>query len=166
MSASSTQDEKARRDLALNRLAQSVPYNGFLGVDFQRMGDELTGILSYDWTLIGNPALPALHGGVIGAFLEITAQMQLTWGQVWTQFEDGGETAERIDQGNFPAVPKTIDITVDYLRSGKPRDAYARASVQKLGRRVANVRIEAWQDARSKPIAAAHGHFMLPGADE
>ena len=59
-------------------------------------------------------------------------------------------------------MPKTIDFSIDYLRSGKPRDAYARAVVSKRGRRVANVRVEAWQDERQRPIATAHGHFMMP----
>jgi hypothetical protein len=32
---------------------------------------------------------------------------------------------------------------------------------------VANVRVEAWQEDRLRPIAVAHGHFLiLPGVDE
>lgn len=165
MNSAVTQDEKARRDAALARLAEAAPYHRYIGVSFSRMGDELTARLNYDWSLIGNPVLPALHGGVVGAFLEITAQMQLAWDQVWTEMEAGGDRAEAIHAGRFPKPPKTIDLTVDYLRSGRPRDAYARATVQKAGRRVANVRVEAWQDARDRPIAAAHGHFLMPGGD-
>jgi acyl-coenzyme A thioesterase PaaI-like protein len=126
------------------------------------MGDELTGRLAYSDMLIGNPAIPALHGGVTGAFLEITAIVQLAWDAVWEIMESGEDGAARIARGDFPALPKTIDVTIDYLRSGRPRDVYARAQVTKMGRRVANVRVEAWQDERDKPIAAAHGHFLLP----
>ena len=153
---------KARRDEALARLVESAPYHKFLGVGFTRMGDELTGRLAYDDMLIGNPALPALHGGVTGAFLEITAIVQLAWDHVWEIMESGEDGAARIARGDFPPMPKTVDVTIDYLRSGRPRDAYARAVVTKRGRRVANVRVEAWQDEREKPIAAAHGHFLLP----
>ena len=162
MNGAQTQDEKARRDAALARLIDATPYNRFIHVEFTRMGDELTGRLNYDWDLIGNPAIPALHGGVVGAFLEITAQTQLAWDRIWPIFEAGGEAAEALDRGEYPKMPKTIDLTIDYLRSGRPRDAYARAVVHKLGRRVANVRVEAWQDSRDKPIAAAHGHFLIP----
>jgi acyl-coenzyme A thioesterase PaaI-like protein len=162
MSPAPTQDEKARRDAALERLTRGSPYHRFINVQFERMGDELTGRLNYDWNLIGNPAIPALHGGVVAALLEITALTQLGWGRIWEAFEAGGERADAIDAGRFPKHPKTIDITVDYLRSGRPRDAYARATIQKQGRRVANVRVEAWQDARDRPIAAAHGHFLMP----
>lgn len=153
---------KTRRDEALDRLVTLSPYHRFLGVGFARMGDELTGRLAYSDMLIGNPAIPALHGGVTGAFLEITAIVQLAWDAVWEIMESGEEGAARIARGDFPALPKTIDVTIDYLRSGRPRDVYARAQVTKMGRRVANVRVEAWQDERDKPIAAAHGHFLLP----
>jgi acyl-coenzyme A thioesterase PaaI-like protein len=153
---------KARRDEALAKLVDSAPYHQFLGVSFQRLGDELTGRLTYSDMLIGNPAIPALHGGVTGAFLEITAIVQLAWDAAWEIMESGPEGAARIAAGDFPPMPKTIDVTIDYLRSGRPRDAYARAQVTKRGRRVANVRVEAWQDERDKPIAVAHGHFLLP----
>lgn len=153
---------KARRDDALARLVESSPYHKFLGVSFQRLGDELTGKLSYSDMLIGNPTIPALHGGVTGAFLEITAIVQLGWDMVWEIMESGEEGAARIAAGDFPPMPKTVDVTIDYLRAGRPRDAYARAQVTRRGRRVANVRVEAWQDNRDRPIAAAHGHFLIP----
>ena len=57
---------------------------------------------------------------------------------------------------------KTIDFTVDYLRSGAARDAYARARVVRLGRRYASVQVEAWQDNRSRLLAQATGHFLMP----
>ncbi len=153
---------KARRDAALARLVGSSPYHQFLGVQFDRLGDELTARLPYDDKLIGNPLVPALHGGATGAFMEIAAVVQLSWGMVWESMEAGGDSAARIAAGDFPPMPKTIDFSIDYLRSGKPRDAYARAVVSKRGRRVANVRVEAWQDERQRPFAAAHGHFMMP----
>ena len=60
--------------------------------------------------------------------------------------------------------PRPIDVTVDYLRSGRPVDTYARAQIKRLGRRVANVHVEAWQEARDRPIAALHGHFHVTPA--
>lgn len=153
---------KARRDAALRRLVEAAPYLRFLGVSFDRMGDELTARLAFDDKLIGNPILPALHGGVTGAFLEIAAQVELCWSQVWERMESGGEAAARIEAGEFPSFPKTIDFRVDYLRTGLPRDAYARATVARSGRRYASVRVEAWQDNRQRPFAAGTGHFLMP----
>jgi acyl-coenzyme A thioesterase PaaI-like protein len=153
---------QSERDAALRALTGSVPYNCLLGVRFDRLGDELTGRLPYKETLIGNPVLPALHGGVTGSFLEITALMQLAWDQVLARMDDGAEGAALVAAGSFPRYPKTIDITIDYLRPGLPRETFARAVVQKAGRRVANLHVEAWQDSRSRPIALLRGNFLMP----
>lgn len=127
----------------LQQLVDAIPYCRFLGIEVDRKGNELTTILRFDKKLIGNPVLPALHGGVVGAFLEVTAVIQL---MLEADSED---------------LPKPVDIGIDYLRSGKPVDTYARAIVTKHGRRVCNVRAEAWQDERARPIAALHGHFLI-----
>lgn len=153
---------KQRRDQALAGLVGAVPYIGFLGVTFDRRGDELTATLPFADRLIGNPLLPALHGGATAAFLEITALIELSWQTIWPQFE----TLKPDAQGNvaMPQIqmPKTIDFTVDYMRSGLPRDAYARARVNRSGRRYASVHVEAWQDNRSRIFAQATGHFLMP----
>ena len=123
---------------------ERVPYARFLGLRAELKGDELTLIMPFSEHLIGNPLLPALHGGAVGALMEVTALTQLA-------IASKSET-----------FPKTIDIGIDYLRSGRPLDTYARARVVKIGRRIANVQAEAWQNERSQPIAALHGHFMTP----
>ncbi|QPM90358.1 PaaI family thioesterase [Pseudooceanicola algae] len=153
---------KQRRDAALQALVGGVPYIGFMGIRFDRRGDELTGILPYAEMLIGNPALPALHGGATAAFLEVTALISLSWSLLWQDLESGVLDPDDVAAGKLPRLPKTIGVTVDYLRSGLPRDAYARAEVSRSGRRYASVRVEAWQDNRARPIAQASGHFLMP----
>jgi acyl-coenzyme A thioesterase PaaI-like protein len=150
---------KQRRDAALRGLVSGVPYIAWLGIRFDRRGDELTAILPFDEKLIGNPGIPALHGGVTAAFLEVAAIIELAWGNLWHEMETG-----RIDLGAHPAIrlPKTIDFTVDYLRSGLPRDAYARARINRSGRRYASVHVEAWQDNRARLFAQGTGHFLMP----
>lgn len=152
---------KQRRDAALSALVEGVPYVTWLGVRFDRRGDELTAILPYNDDLIGNPMLPAIHGGVTAAFLEITAMITLSWNWLWEDVESGALDAFDM-AGHLPRLPKTIDFTVDYLRSGLPRDAYARAYVTRSGRRYASVRAEAWQDNRDRPLAHATAHFLMP----
>ncbi|SIS54510.1 PaaI family thioesterase [Phaeovulum vinaykumarii] len=156
---------KARRDGALRALVAGVPYIGFLGIEFERRGDELTAVLPYDAKLIGNPMLPALHGGVTAAFLEVTAIVELAWASLWEDLEKGRLTPDALAAGHLPRLPKTIDFTVDYLRSGLPRDAYARARINRSGRRYASVHVEAWQDNRARLFAQATGHFLMPGPD-
>lgn len=121
----------------------TVPFARFLDIDLDLRGDELTIVMPYRDALIGNVMLPALHGGTLGALLELVALAEVT-----------------LKQGHAH-LPKTIDITIDYLRSGRPVATYARAKVTRLGRRIASVRAEAWQHERSDPIAALNGHFLL-----
>lgn len=153
---------KQRRDAALSALVSGVPYIQYLGVQFDRRGDELTAILPFDAKLIGNPFLPAIHGGVTAAFLEITGLISLSWTWLWEDIESGRLDVDTLAAGKLPRLPKTIDFTVDYLRSGLPRDAYARARVNRSGRRYASVHVEAWQDNRQRPFAQANAHFLMP----
>ena len=127
----------------LDEILARIPYARFLGVRMELHGDEMTGVLPYAEHLIGNPTLPALHGGVIGAFMEMTALLQLSILE------------------SLRRQPRPVDVTIDYLRSGRPQDTYARALIKKVGRRIANVQVEAWQEARGAPIAVLHGHFLL-----
>ncbi|QYX56093.1 PaaI family thioesterase [Roseovarius sp. SCSIO 43702] len=159
------QQVKQRRDAALAALVEGVPYIRFLGIVFERRGDELTALMPYDDKLIGNPLLPALHGGATAAFLETTAIIGLSWATLWPLIESGEVDAEAMAGGTMPRLPRTIDFTVDYLRSGLPRDAYARARVTRSGRRYGSVHVEAWQDNRERPFAQAQGHFLMPRQD-
>ncbi|MBR9841643.1 MAG: PaaI family thioesterase [Rhodobacteraceae bacterium] len=153
---------KQRRDAALSALVHGVPYVQFLGIEFDRRGDELTAVMPFDEGLIGNPMLQALHGGAIAGFLEVTAVIGLAWSVLWEELENGEMNLEDITAGQMPRLPKTIDFNVDYLRSGLPRDSYARARVNRSGRRYASVHVEAWQDQRARLFAQATGHFLMP----
>ncbi|NNE52727.1 MAG: PaaI family thioesterase [Sulfitobacter sp.] len=153
---------KQRRDGVLRALVEGVPYIQFLGIEFERRGNELTAVLPFKDELIGNPLLPALHGGATSAFLEVTAIITLSWAFIWEDMESGALDVTNLTPDKLPRLPKTIDFTVDYLRSGLPRDGYARARINRSGRRYASVHVEAWQDHREKLYAQATGHFVMP----
>lgn len=153
---------KQRRDAVLRSLVDGVPYIQFLGIQFERRGDELTAILPFKDDLIGNPMLPALHGGATAAFLEVTAIISLSWMGLWADMESGALATDDPAGVDLPRLPKTIDFTVDYLRSGLPRDAYARARITRAGRRYASVHVEGWQDNRARLFAQGTGHFLMP----
>lgn len=127
---------------------ERIPYAKFLGVKPLLMGEELTMVMPYTQSIIGNPVLPALHGGAVSAFMELTAILQLA-----------------LEMRN-PQLAKPIGINIDYLRRGHPKDTYARALVARQGSRVANVRVRAWQDSFDKPITMLHGHFMLAKSED
>lgn len=133
-----------------------IPYTRFLGIRASLMPDRATGptsnesasgqvltSMSFAPQLIGNKHLPALHGGALGALLESTALFQLLW------------------RHDSAVLPKCINITVEYLRSGKAEDTFARARVTRLGRRIAHVSAEAWQRETDRPIAAGYVNFLM-----
>ncbi len=134
---------KSREDKDWVRVFDMIPYFSFLGMRLEAKDGTLICVLPEDKKFIGNPVLPAIHGGVVGAFLESTALVHLFATQDVTR------------------VPKIINITVEYLRSAKPIETYAEAVITKPGRRIANMRIEAWQADRAKPVAAAHANFLV-----
>lgn len=120
-----------------------MPYARFLGLQTLISGDEITVTMPFQDRLIGNPMLPALHGGSTAALLEMTAMAQVAL--------------------IFPAqrLPRPINVTVAYLRTGRPVDVFARAKISRAGRRVAHVQAEAWQEERSQPIVSLTAHFLL-----
>jgi acyl-coenzyme A thioesterase PaaI-like protein len=120
-----------------------IPYAHFLGVRLEDAEGGPLCVLPFRDDLVGNAALPALHGGVVGAFLELTALVRV------------------IALADSSRVPKPIGFTVDYLRSAGPRDTRGRAEVVKHGRRIMNVRVLAWQDDPARPVAAGVGNFLL-----
>ncbi len=127
-------------------LINSIPYAKMLGVKAEFSDGGLLLILPYLKSNIGNPTLPALHGGAIGGFMEVCAMAEL--------------------RRRAPDLPfsKPIGVNIDYLRRGKPVETFARADIFKEGARVSNVRVRAWQESEDKPIAALSGHFLLPKA--
>jgi uncharacterized protein (TIGR00369 family) len=134
---------EVRKSREYRRLTDAIPYTRYMGIGVENLAGEMLCRMAYSDKLIGNSLLPALHGGTLGALLESAAVFEL------------------LLQTDTERVPKVISLTVDFLRSGKPQDTFAKAVITRQGRRVANVRVEAWQDDRTRPIASAHALFLL-----
>jgi len=135
--------EAARQGGDLAPLTAAIPAARFLGLAVERHGDELLTRLDFAPHLVGNALLPALHGGTIAALLESAA----IYGLLWDTRSEG--------------MPKTISITVEYLRSAKATTTWARTEIIHHGRRVATVRGVAYQDDVAKPVAAATVHLLV-----
>ena len=131
----------------MSALLDRLPYARFLGLRSDQDGDILTVTMPFADRLIGNPMLPALHGGATAALLELTAVAQVAL--------------------SYPRLrlPRPINVTVAYLRTGRPVDVHARARISKAGRRVAHVLAEAWQEEESQPIASLTAHFLVADLD-
>ena len=132
----------------MSRILEAMPYARFLGVTIDRTEHGFECVLPFKHELIGNPRLPAIHGGVLGAFLELTAILRL------------------IDESGLDRVPKPINFAVDYLRSAGPATTRARTNIFKLGRRIAVVHVVAWQESPEKPVVSGVGKFLLGTSEQ
>jgi uncharacterized protein (TIGR00369 family) len=141
--------ENARRTGDVGSLIAAVPCARFLGLALERVDGGLRTRLDFAPHLIGNALLPALHGGAIGALLESAAIFGLLW------------------ETDASRLPKTISVTIEYLRSARARTTWARTEITRQGQRVATVRALAYQEDPARLVAAANAHFLLaPGEEE
>jgi uncharacterized protein (TIGR00369 family) len=138
-------------------LRERVPYAAFLDVQITLDNGVPRVRMPFRKSLIGNPALPAIHGGAVAGFMENAALLHLLL---------------LLDERR---VPKSIDFSIDYLRSANAVDTYAACEVARQGRRVAQVQIKCWQDepdrngahpGRTRAIALGRAHFLLGDAQE
>ena len=127
----------ARQSGDFSPLVEAIPYLRFLGVRIEPRDGRRVFVMPFASHLVGNPTVPALHGGTLGGLLESIAHL------------------EQIATSESPRLPKTITLTIDYLRSGKTRDTSAAARVVKTGRRVTTLQCTAWQEDENAPIASA-----------
>lgn len=135
-----TRAEEVTAFIARTPLAQEM------GLRCEVMGDEMTMIMPFQDKLIGNVMIKAIHGGAIGAFLELTCQAQVF-----------------LVTEHLARPPRPINLTIDYLRQGHAKDTYARATITKMGRRMCSVQAVAWQDEKTKPVTTLMAHFMVSG---
>jgi len=123
-----------------------LPYADFLGIRVvhQDGGSPLLA-MSYSEGLIGAPG--RLHGGAIAGLLEIAAIAAID-----ATLEEPDDPRTRF---------KPINVTVDYMRPGKPVETFARGVVVRVGSRIGSVHVEAWQEDPAKPIAAAQMKLLI-----
>ncbi len=130
---------------ASSALAFLTPYARSLGIDTYSIEDGIPVLaIEFNPVLEGRPG--ALHGGAISGLLETAGYAVLR---------------ARLDaDGRHPRF-KPINITVQFLSSGKQKATFAKGRITRLGRRSANLTVEAWQDDRERPIATAVMNVML-----
>jgi uncharacterized protein (TIGR00369 family) len=121
------------------------PYAALLGLRTERADGELLWIMPFAEQLVGRPGF--LHGGAIAGLLEFAAL---------------GTLYDRIAE---KVALKPINVTVDFMRGGTSHDTFAAATITRLGNRVANVEAHAWQQDRTKPIAAARMNLLIRRGD-
>lgn len=126
-------------------MALLTPYARSLGIELREWEDGVP-VMQVEFVEAVEGRPEHFHGGATGGLLETAGYAALR-----------AELAER----GRDAVLKPINITVQYLSAGKSRASFAKGRVTKLGRRSANLTVEAWQDHRSRPIATAVMNVLM-----
>lgn len=135
--------ERARSTQQPALLLAAIPYAQFMGIEVSLGGDgHLKTRLPFSEHLVGNPGVPALHGGTMSSLLEIVAVMSTLW---------------ELSPVNHP---RTVTLTTDYLRPALLEDTFARAEFIRAGRRVVVVEVRAWQQA-DRLVASGRVHLMI-----
>jgi len=119
------------------------PYAELLGLTVEPGETAPTYLMPFAHDVVGRPGF--LHGGALAGLLEMAAIGALKQAL-------GEESEARI---------KPINVTVDYMRGGRDKPTRAQGMVTRLGTRIANVEVHAWQDEPDKPIAAARMNFLI-----
>lgn len=126
-----------------------TPYARSLGIEVDRWeGTAPVFRVAFAETVEGRPH--HYHGGATGGLLETAGYGVLL---AALQIEDR------------EAVLKPINITVQYLSAARGRTSFARGRITKLGRRSANIAVEAWQDDPARPIATAVMNVLMAAPD-
>jgi uncharacterized protein (TIGR00369 family) len=102
--------------------------------------------LPFRQDLVGNPILPAIHGGVVAGFAQTAGILHVSF----------------TNQLPRETPPRAVDFSIDYLRSAKPIDTWARCHTVRQGNRSALVQITLWQDDEKRPVATARAQCLLP----
>jgi uncharacterized protein (TIGR00369 family) len=134
---------KVRENREFGRLIKEIPYARLIGMSCIPIGSSLLFTLPPNRNNIGNASLPALHGGVIAGFMEMSASLHILLTQ------------------NTTTVPKVVDFAIDYLSPGRLQESYAECRVIRQGKKIINASVIAWQDHKDKPIATARVHLLL-----
>lgn len=120
------------------------PYADFLGItEAEDEHGQAYVILPPAEHVYGRPGF--IHGGAIAGVLEIAMHQALH---------------RALGPGERPRV-KPVNVSVDYLRGAELKPLLAQGRIIRLGRNIANVSAEAWQDDRSRPMATARMHMLL-----
>jgi uncharacterized protein (TIGR00369 family) len=120
------------------------PYAQTMGFVASRDGEgRLNLTMPYGDDKRGRPGF--VHGGALAGLLETVAFLTLS---------------DALGQEDRPQL-KPVNVTTTFMRGAIELPTHARATIERLGRRVANIEAMAWQDDPTKPVALAQINVML-----
>ena len=132
-------------DLFKNIIEEYIPFNKVVGFKLLEVKENFVSILiPYRPELIGDVRRGSIHGGVIATAMDAV-----------------GGAAGITTLKHFEDKLATIDLRVDYLAPGKPKDIITEGSIVKSGIRVIFTRMIAYHDDHENLIAEGRGVYSV-----
>jgi uncharacterized protein (TIGR00369 family) len=125
-------------------MEEFIPFNKFLGMKVKSISEGKCALrIPFRDELIGDPARPALHGGVTSMLIDTAG---------------GAACFSALDAESRVS---TVDLVVDYLRPGPLTDIEARARVVRAGNRVCIAMVDVYGDGDDEPFAQGRGVYNV-----
>lgn len=137
--------EEHKMGLIIKAIEELIPFNKYLGIKVLQLEPNFVRlILPFNPTLIGNPFIPAIHGGVIATLLDTAG---------------GGAALTTLS--SFDDKISTVDMRIDYLQPGKPNDLIAEGLVLRSGSRLVVTNMVAYHGSKAYTVADGRGVFNV-----
>ena len=133
-----------------------MPFDRVLGVKIESLDfDDICVRVDMKPEFVGNFVKDILHGGVISSVLDLTGGLIASVGVL--KRSDGETVGQVLDR--FTRMG-TIDLRVDYLRSGVGQYFLSKGYILRIGSKVAVVRTE-FKNEKSVLIAAGTSSYVV-----
>jgi len=144
------------RELLWEVYEKRIPFNRILGIKIEHLdADNVCVKIDMKKELIGNYVKGILHGGVISSIIDVTGGLA-TSAAILEKME--GYSIEEIIT-RFTKL-STVDLRIDYLRTGTGKHFLSKGSVLRTGNKITVIKTE-FRNDQGLLIAAGTGTYLI-----
>ena len=126
-------------------VSDAIPFNKLLGIEVELARKGYVRLrVDYRHEFIGNPLIPALHGGFLAAVLDVA-----------------GGAAALTTLSKVTDRISTVDMRIDYIRFGMEKDIIAEGHVLRTGNRIVVTEMSIRHEDDDDTLAFGRGVFNV-----